>query len=250
MDQSSIYGQQNFNLPHDVVKLPSGGIFYATKKKSLKVGYLNASDENILMAGSEIREGLITTLLRGKIYETDIKPEDLLQGDIQAILIFLRNTAFGPDYDITLVDPETGKDFQTTISLESLFIKKTQVEPNEFGFYETTLPNSGYSVKLKPLSYGEIMEIDAMSEKYPKGRVAPKQTWKLNKIVQEINGSSDKMTISQTIDLLPIVDAKYIRKFIDENEPSLDLKKEVIAPSGRKLLVDIAFGVDFFRPFF
>ena len=43
------YGQENFTLPHDVVQLPSQGIFYKNKKKSIKVGYLTASDENILM---------------------------------------------------------------------------------------------------------------------------------------------------------------------------------------------------------
>ena len=40
-------GQMNFNLPHDVVMLPSRGKFYKSKKKSVKVGYLTASDENI-----------------------------------------------------------------------------------------------------------------------------------------------------------------------------------------------------------
>jgi hypothetical protein len=35
---------ENFNLPHDVVVLPSGGKFYKSKKKSVKIGYLTASD--------------------------------------------------------------------------------------------------------------------------------------------------------------------------------------------------------------
>jgi hypothetical protein len=35
-----------------------------------------------------------------------------------------------------------------------------------------------------------------------------------------------------------------------ENEPKLDLKKTVIAPSGEKVDVEINFGVEFFRPFF
>ena len=49
MDQDLLnYGQQSFSLPHDIVPLPSGGIFYKSKKKTLKVGYLTASDENIL----------------------------------------------------------------------------------------------------------------------------------------------------------------------------------------------------------
>ena len=92
MDNSTQYGQQNFSLPHDVVKLPSGGVFYKSKKKSIKVGYLTAADENLLMGGASMgNDSVIMTLLRNKIYESDIKPEELLQGDIQAILIFLRN---------------------------------------------------------------------------------------------------------------------------------------------------------------
>ena len=51
MDQDTQnYGQQNFTLPHDVVQLPSKGTFYKNKKSSIKVGYLTASDENILLA--------------------------------------------------------------------------------------------------------------------------------------------------------------------------------------------------------
>ena len=35
-------GQAEFNLPHDVVSLPSEGVFYKSKKRSVKVGYLTA----------------------------------------------------------------------------------------------------------------------------------------------------------------------------------------------------------------
>ena len=41
-------GQAEFNLPHDVIQLPTQGKFYKSKKKSIKVGYLTAVDENIL----------------------------------------------------------------------------------------------------------------------------------------------------------------------------------------------------------
>jgi hypothetical protein len=49
---------------------------------------------------------------------------------------------------------------------------------------------------------------------------------------------------------MPIGDSKFIRKFMKENEPRLDLNRSVIAPSGEKVDVNIAFGVEFFRPFF
>lgn len=252
MDASQQYGQQNFNLPHDVVKLPTGGVFYKSKKKSLKVGYLTAADENILMAGENAtKEGIVMTLLRNKIYEPDIKPDELLSGDIEAILIFLRNTAFGPEYIVNIPDPENpSRDIQTTIVLDELYFKETKVKPGEDGAFTTQLPKSGLMVKLKPLSFGEQNELEKMAESYPKGRVAPKQTWRLNKMVVEIEGSNDRGVIAQKIDTLPISDAKYIRKFIEENEPRLDLRKQVITPSGKETYVDIVFGVEFFRPFF
>jgi hypothetical protein len=51
MDESLIKAAtENFNLPHDMVILPTGGIFYKSKKKSIKVGYLTANDENYLMS--------------------------------------------------------------------------------------------------------------------------------------------------------------------------------------------------------
>ena len=176
-NQTADYGQQNFTLPHDVVPLPSGGIFYKNKKKSLKVGYLTASDENILMGGGT---DLTLNLLRAKIYEPDMRVEDLIEGDIEAILIFLRNTAFGPEMTLNLTDPATNKPFQTNILLDQLQIINGQT-PSEDGTFTTTLPKSQAIVKVKPLSYGEIMEITKMADSYPQGRVVPRITWRMQK---------------------------------------------------------------------
>ena len=57
-------------LPYDVVTLPSQGIFYKDRKKSVKVSYLNASDENLLASPSLTETGkLIDTLLSRKILD-------------------------------------------------------------------------------------------------------------------------------------------------------------------------------------
>ena len=244
--QAKEYGQSNFTLPHDVVPLPTQGVFYKNKKKSIKVGYLTANDENILMAAGN---DMTQTLLRSKIYEPDIRIEDLMEGDVEALLIFLRNTAFGPEMELNLTDPNTRKPFKTTVKLDELDITKGQ-QPSEDGTFMTTLPKSQTTVKLKPMTYGEILEIQRMSETYPEGRTAPKVTWRLNKQIVEVNGITDRGEIVKFIDQMPIADSKYIRKFLDDNEPKLDLKKTVVAPSGEKLTVNVGFGVDFFRPFF
>ena len=244
--QSMDYGQENFTLPHDVVQLPSQGIFYKNKKKSIKVGYLTASDENILMGGAN---DLTITLLRAKIYEPDIKVEELLEGDVEAILIFLRNTGFGPEITLNVTDPVTKKPFKSNVLLDQLNIINGQ-QPNEDGSFTTLLPKSQSTIKLKPLSYGEIIEIGKLAETYPQGRVVPKVTWRMQKEIIEVDGSTDKASIAKFVESMPISDSKFIRKFMNENEPRLDMTKTIIAPSGEKLTVNVGFGVDFFLPFF
>jgi hypothetical protein len=241
---------QGFNLPHDVIQLPTGGIFYQSKKKSVKVGYLTANDENYLIGSGISGENIILSLLRNKIYEHDLRPEELLNGDVEAILIFLRNTSFGPEYKVNLIDPKTDKPFVGTILLDELNIKQTSVKPDENGLFTTTLPKCGKTVKLKLTTFNDTIELDRMVSQYPAGRQAPRVTWKLNQHIVEFDGETDKGKIATYVETLPISDSKYIRKFLRDNEPSLDLSRQVIAPSGELVSFEITFGVDFFRPFF
>jgi hypothetical protein len=251
MEQNLIdAGTENFSLPHDLVQLPTGGGFYKSKKKSVKIGYLTANDENYLIGASRSSENIILKLLRNKLYEHDLRPEELLDGDVEAILIFLRNTSFGSEYTINLIDPVTDKPFIGTVVLDELNIKKTEVKPDEDGTFTTKLPRTGVTVKLRPTTFYDTIELDKQEEQYPVGRQAPKITWKLLKHIVEIDGDSDRAKISSFVDSMPIMDSKYIRSFLRENEPSLDLKRSVIAPSGELVSFEITFGVDFFRPFF
>lgn len=245
-------GQAEFNLPHDVIQLPSGGIFYKSKKKTVKVGYLTAVDENIIAEADykkSIQESIILPLLRNKLYERDIRPEELIDGDVEAILLFLRNTSFGPEYKITSVDPQTEQKFTSTILLDELNIKKSDILPNEEGFFETTLPVSKKKVKLKVLTIGDKIEISKILASYPVERTAPTVTTRLISQIVEMDGDRDKGKIATFVQQMPIGDSKFIRRFLLENEPRLDLSKEVIAPSGEKVVIDITFGVEFFRPF-
>jgi len=245
-------GQAEFNLPHDVIQLPSGGIFYKSKKKTVKVGYLTAVDENIIAEADykkSIQESIILPLLRNKLYERDIRPEELIDGDVEAILLFLRNTSFGPEYKITSVDPQTEQKFTSTILLDELNIKKSDILPNEEGLFEATLPVSKKKVKLKVLTIGDKIEISKILASYPVERTAPTITTRLISQIVEMDGDRDKGKIATFVQQMPIGDSKFIRRFLLENEPRLDLSKEVIAPSGEKVVIDITFGVEFFRPF-
>ena len=69
-------------------------------------------------------------------------------------------------------------------------------------------------------------------------------------IIVSINGNTDREQIVKYIQMMPIRDSQFIRKFINDSEPRLDLNKKTQTPSGEMIDVNISFGVDFFRPFF
>jgi hypothetical protein len=249
MDQAQQYGQLNMNLPHDVVPLPSGGVFYKNKKKSLKIGYLTAQDENILVSSSN-NKNIIQTLLRSKIYESDIQVEDLLESDVEAIMIFLRNTAFGSEYIFNLLDPKTSKKFETTINLDELNIVQPKIKPNNDGLFQLNLPRTGVNILCKLLTLRDINSLNDLRDSYPVNATVPLVTKRLELHIVSVDGNEDREYISKFVNTLPIMDSKFIRNTMKDCEPHLDLKRQVTAPSGEKVNVEITFGAEFFRPFF
>ena len=61
-------------IAYDVVELPSRGIYYKNNKKSVKVSFLTAADENILSSNTLLASGSMTNeLLKRKNVHHDLK---------------------------------------------------------------------------------------------------------------------------------------------------------------------------------
>jgi len=249
--QDNIQNQHESILPYDVVTLPSQGLFYTNKKKTLKVTYLNASDENLLASPAVQQAGtLVDTLLSKKIMDKDIKVSDMPDCDKEAVLIFLRNTAFGPEYTVKVTDQKTGKDFETTIDLSVLKMKEPDVVVDENNEFEFILKQSGKKTKLSFISPSDEVYLKEIDERYKNDPISPYMTKQLEVMVKEIDGVRDAMTLSQVIQTMPIRDSQSIRKVVRENTPGLDLQIPVQTPSNESLNVRITLGVEFFRPFY
>ena len=162
----------------------------------------------------------------------------------------MRNTAFGTKYEISAIDTITGKRFEASVDLGEMNIKQVDIEPDMNGYFTVSLPLSQDSLQVKLLTYGEEINIDKELDSYPNAMVKPVITRKLQQQIVSINGSSDTATISKYVSEMPISDSKFIRKFLKDIEPRLDLNKKIQTPSGELIDVTINFGVEFFRPFF
>ena len=249
--QEQLGQQPETILPYDMVSLPSQGVFYKSKKKSVKVTYLNASDENLLATPSLQANGeLINMLLSRKILDKDINVVDMPECDKEAILVFLRNTAFGSDYTVTLTDPKTKESFETTIDLSVLKTNEVGVELDNNNEFDHYLEVSKKKVKLSFLTPQHERTLKQIDEQNKNAAVNTYMTKQLEMLVKEIDGVRDPMTIAQFIQTMPIRDSQNIRKVIRENSPSLDLTIPVLTPSNEEINARITFGVEFFRPFY
>jgi hypothetical protein len=238
-------------IAYDVVELPSRGIYYSNKKKSVKVAYLTAVDENILSSPNLITtNSVIDELLKRKVLDRDLSVEDIVEEDRQAILIFLRNTAFGSEYKITTIDPKTEKEFTFTVDLSVLKIKDFQLEEDVNGEFKFHMPISKVDVTFRFLSRQQEQEINEIAKSWNGVGVAPIVSRRLEMMIKSVQGNKDMMNIRNFIERLPIRDSQEFRKFVNENKPGLDLSLKTKAPSGEEVEVEIGFGVEFFRPFY
>ena len=238
-------------IAYDVIPLPSQGIYYANKKKNIKVAYLTAADENILSSPSLIANNLVVDeLLKRKVLDKDINVEDIVDEDRNAILFFLRNTAFGTDYIVNAVDPKTNESFEVKIDLSNIKVKDFNLEEDVNGEYSFYLPVSKMAVTFKFLTKKQKDELLKLEQGWNGAGVAPIKTKELEFLIQSINGIKEPMQLKNFIEKMPIKDSQEFRKFVNDNKPGLDLTQKVITPSGEEIQVNIGFGVEFFRPFY
>ena len=141
---------------YDVIPLPSKGECYPNKMSNIKVAYLTAYDENILVSPNLYRDNkVLDEILRNKLINSPIAPEDLLQGDRDAIILWLRATGYGNDFPITATDNETGKRFEAVVDLSKISFKPFNLKGDENGWFDFTTPVTKDKIKFKFLTSGD-----------------------------------------------------------------------------------------------
>jgi hypothetical protein len=176
--------------------------------------------------------------------------DDMVEEDRQAVLIFLRNTAFGSEYKMIVTDPKTDKEFTFMADLSTLKIKDFKLEPDSNGEYKYLMKKSNVDITFKFLTKKNELEIDKIRDSWNGNGVAPIITKQLEFMIKSVAGNKDPMNIRNFIERLPIKDSQDFRKYISENKPALDLTQKIMTPSGEEIQVEIGFGVEFFRPFY
>lgn len=144
-------------VQYDMIPLPSNGECYPHKKKTIPVAYLTASDENLIISPNLYNSGqFIDIMLDRKILDKSIRAKDLCDGDRDAIVLWLRATAYGTDYPI--VATKNGKEFNTTVDLSTLKYYDFNLKGDENGYFDYKTGN-GDLIKFKILTHSDEMDL-------------------------------------------------------------------------------------------
>lgn len=247
-------GQPQQNVPFDVIPLPSLGKVYPNKKPSMKIAYLNASDENILTNPNLLESGkFLEILINRKMLDTNLRYKDLHVGDRNAIMIWLRSTAYGSDYPIQVYDPATGKPFETNIDLSMLKMLELNVDTDNKGHISFSFPISKNEIKFRLLTVGDLDDIEEHVEAIKNDvNLGPEfldtSTYILKKQITSVNGQTNKDVINDFVDQMLLGDVKAFRKYVDEIESGMDMNLTVKTPGGESIKTFFPLNTSFFWP--
>ena len=249
-----------FRVPTDFVQLPSGGKVYPVNStlhnvKEVELRHLTAADEDILTSRSLLRSGkAIDSVISACLSDKRINVEELLSGDKNAIVTFLRVSGYGSDYEVEMDCPSCGETSNHTFDLSNLNMKTLDIEPaaagdNRFNFQ---LPQTQINVEFRFLNSLQDKEIADAQDKLKKRTQSPIDrniTTRLKNVIIAIEGNSDQGYINQFVDNMNVRDSRAIRKYMEDNTPDLDMEQDFeCVHCGHRGEVDIPITVGFFWP--
>lgn len=241
-------------IPTEIIKLPSKGIFYPKEsplsKGEIEMRYMSAKDEDILTNKSYMREGVTIDKLLQSLIVTPINYDDLLQGDIDAIMISARILGYGKDYEFSYIDPNTGEKLTGHIDLTTIKDKEIDESLVKENSFEFKFPLTNNAITFKLLSQGDNKKIDkevaGLLKISPQGSFD--STTRLKYMITSINGKSDQASIREFVDkhmLAP--EARALRQYYNSVQPGIELK---YYPTDTSEGINVPIGINFFWPDF
>ena len=264
-------GQMNFVVPTEFVELPTGGSYYASGhplhgKDTLEIKYMTAKDEDILTSKSLLKKGVaINRFLQNIIVERNVKVEDLLVGDKNAILVAARISGYGEDYRTKTQCPAcaTTQEYDFTLSGGTIVGFDTEhynaedhenrVTKNEDDTFDILLPKSEVKLKVRLMNgHDEARLAEGMKNNKKKSSIIGHDTNMTDQYltyIVSVNGSEAMGHVHSFVNAMPAADSRFLRTAYQALMPNYDLKQHFACEScGYEQDMEVPFTADFFWP--
>jgi len=247
------------DIPLETVPLPSSGKVYSQDSslyntEVVDIRPMTTREEDILTSRALLKKGtVITELIKSCLVDKSINPNDLLGGDRNALMVAIRITGYGPEYNSEVECGECGVKTQHSFNLGELPIRRLEIDPVAPGLnvFEFLLPFSKKRVKFRFLTGRDEEEIMVLNEKQKKLGLTGESnvTTSLMHAIISIDGIEDRMKINNFIKHMPARDSLALRNYIRDNEPGVLMKQETTCSAcGHMAEVGMPLGVNFLWP--
>jgi rubredoxin len=218
-----------FITPTEEIELPSLGLFYPNGKKTVKVKYLTAEEDDVLFSPELIKSGrVLDALLQIVIVDKDLHPDDMIVGDRNAILVHVRKTGIGEEYmPGKMTCPSCGEQYEPVVDLNKLKLKYLENKPDQNGEYDFFLPLMKKNIKFRMMTGKDENKIGKATQNTSKKgvssfKVSKGVTERYRLQIMEVEGNRDKLYISKLISAMPMKDSMVFREYTKLLSPGVD----------------------------
>jgi hypothetical protein len=241
--------------------LASGGVYYPKSKDgskftTVKMYDLTAYDDNILSDMSYIQNGtMVDVLLKSKIeFPEGLKYEDLLIGDREGLLIYIRGR-MQPEYSFRLAD--TGQ--LHTVNLTALEIKDVVTEMGSDGLLSFVTPCGTMEFKYKLMTVGDEAKIAQLERANAAVGITQKISKNLQlvqhvvkKLIVNRDGKQEVLTeigqILKAVENGSIPNLYAFREAYEQSMPGVIFEVAIEDKGGKRFRKPIPFNGSFFIP--
>lgn len=247
------------DIPQELVPLPSMGKVYPPETplyglESIEIKAMTAKEEDILTSRALLKKGtVISELIKSCLIDRSIDSLQLLSGDRNALMIAIRITGYGPEYNVELECAECGVKSPHGFDLGALPIKRLEIDPIQPGanLFEYELPYSKKRVRFKFMTGRDEEEILVTNEKQKKLALGSESNVTTNLLysIVSIEGITDRGKIAGFVKNMPARDSLALREYIKENEPGIIMRQDTTCDAcGHTEEVSMPLGVTFLWP--
>lgn len=250
----------SYEVPVESVPLPSCGLIYPEgstihNAETIEIKAMTAREEDILTSKALIKKGtVISELLASCVVDKSIDVNQMITGDRNALMTAIRITGYGSSYTCEVDCPLCSEKNKQDFNLAELPIKRLNIEPTVPGanVFSFELPMSKKKVYFKFLTGSDEVEISQEIERRKKKLGSETDnlvTIRLQHSILAIDDVKDRTKISQFIRNMPAGDSRALRKFMDDNEPGIEMKAWMQCNAcSEQSEVRLPLGASFFWP--
>jgi len=237
--QSVMKDEFGWDIPIESVPLPTRGRLYSPdstlfNRDTVPIRAMTAHEEDILTSQAFIKEGtVVNQVIKSCITDKSFDVDDLTIGDRNALMMAVRITGYGPEYNVSGNCGDCSHSNSVTVNLTDLAIKRLQIEPIEDGRneFEYSLPVTKKKVTFKFLTTNDELDRSAANRNTKAAfgtKLEKNVTSYLKYTILSVEGVTDKNKIHHFVTYMPAFDSKSLRKFINDNEPGMDMSSSYV----------------------